>query len=158
MSTEIAIQTQQFLTFQLAADTLAMMPTGQLAEILSINLAQIVEIPDMSAAVMGATNWRGEVLWLVDLGYYLGFESFSMPTNSQATCNVIIIRSRDRIIGFVVEKVRKMVRCDVSQIQPARSGQTSPQLERCLKGYWLAAKQEMFLALDGDALVRAFDL
>lgn len=156
MPTEIAIQTQQFLTFQLSAETLAMIPTGQLTEILSIHAASIVEIPDMSQSVMGATNWRGEVLWLVDLASYLGFPPLKIQSTLQANYNVIILRSQDRVLGFVVERVRQMVRCDRNQIQPHRSSQNTPELEQALKGYWLASKQEMFLALDGDALVRAF--
>jgi len=58
---------QQFLRFHLVPDTTALLPVRQMSEVLTVPIAQVVPIPHTPAWVMGVYNWRGEILWLVDL-------------------------------------------------------------------------------------------
>lgn len=148
-------QTQQFLSFHLPPDAQAMLPTEQLTEILSLAPSQIVPIPDLPPAVMGACNWRGEVLWLVDLGQLLGFEPLHAQGFYHAHYSIIVIHDRGKIVGLAVHQVGQMILCDPAQIQSPPT-QITPELTVCLRGCWLRPTGEFFLVLDGMALIESF--
>lgn len=145
-------QTQQFFTFHLPGEQMAMLPTQQLIEVLNISLGQIVPIPDVTPSVMGVCNWRGEVVWVVDLGYMLGFEPLFQQGYIQANLNVILIRDRGQTLGLAVKQIGQMIWCDLAQIQTSPATHITAELARSLRGYWLSPKGEMMLVLDGDAL------
>lgn len=95
--TEVA--EQQFLRFHLFPDSPALLPIHQITEVLTIPLRQIVPIPHMPAWTMGVYNWRGEILWIVDLGHLVGL----MPIYQQ------ISRDRRRVVAdesnFLIEPI-----------------------------------------------------
>lgn len=67
------LDTEQFLTFSLSLEQQALLPTQQLLEIVKVNLSQITAIAGLEPYVMGIYNWRGDVIWVVDLASMLGF-------------------------------------------------------------------------------------
>ena len=69
---EAAKEQQQFLRFHLAPDLNAALPVEQMTEVFTVATTKVVPIPHMPPWVIGVYNWRGEILWLVDLGYLLG--------------------------------------------------------------------------------------
>ena len=161
----IAEQTtgKQFLRFQLHPDTKAMLPIRQITEVLKIQFGQIVPIPQMPVWVMGVYNWRGDILWMVDLGHLLGLDSWYQhqfnPSNHTA-----IVLSPHRYspanvnnihLGLVVAQIEDLSICDENAIQSAFSSQVSAQLDQFSQGYWLKPDGEMILALDGLAIAAA---
>jgi positive phototaxis protein PixI len=152
-----AVQSQQdlrqFLCFQLPGGTLAMLPTQQLVEIANLSLSQIVPIPDVSPSLLGVCNWRGEVLWLADLGHFLGFEPLYTQSLRKGQVNTIIVHSDGQTLGLGVEQVNEMLWCDRTQIQPAPMQHLSPNLVRCIQGCWSDPKGNVFLVLDAEAMM-----
>jgi positive phototaxis protein PixI len=144
---------QQFLRFQLPGQTPAMVPTQHLTEILSLNLSQIVPISDTNPAMMGVYNWRGEVLWLLDLGCWLGLEPLYKQGLHQGKLNVIIIHRLGQTLGLGVAQVEQMIWCDLSEIQPSLDPNVPPALAGCLQGHWSVLGEDAVLALDGEAII-----
>ena len=70
------LEKKQFLRFFLHPDTNLMLPIKQITEVLKIQFGQIVPIPQMPAWVMGVYNWRGNILWMIDLGHLVGLNSW----------------------------------------------------------------------------------
>jgi positive phototaxis protein PixI len=151
-----AIATEQFLSFNLTSTIQAMLPTQQLTEILNLSFNQIVPIPDMAAQIMGVCNWRGEVLWLVDLGYLLGSEPLCSRGYQQSTCKAIVVQHQGHALGLVVHQVKQIIWCDLTQVQSLPKTPFSPELSTCLQGYWLTPHNETLLVLDGDVIVDFF--
>jgi positive phototaxis protein PixI len=58
---------EQFLSFNLEADQQALLPTQQLLEIIKASLTEITAIAGLAPSVMGIYNWRGDVIWVIDL-------------------------------------------------------------------------------------------
>ncbi|MBW4522691.1 MAG: chemotaxis protein CheW [Scytolyngbya sp. HA4215-MV1] len=148
--------TQQFLSFRLSSTTQAMISTQKLTEILSVSLSQIISIPDVPSQVMGVCNWRGEILWLVDLALLLGFEPLFSQRDYQAGYRAIVVHHRDYTLGLMVDRVSQMLWCDPQQFQPIPSTQMTPTLSRCLQGYWLSEAGETFLVLNAEAIAEYF--
>ncbi|WP_019502435.1 chemotaxis protein CheW [Pseudanabaena sp. PCC 6802] len=152
-----ATASEQFLTFLLPPKQRVMISTKQLVEIVNISIGQVVPIPDVSPYVMGVSNWRGEVLWMVDLGCMLGFEPLHAASYTQATYKSILVRSQGQIMGLVVSGVEQMLWCAPDRIQTSVANYVTSDLASYLRGYYLAPDRDLTLVLDGDALAPAMN-
>ncbi len=147
---------EQFLSFYLEADQPALLPTGQLLEIVKVSLSQITAIAGLAPSVMGIYNWRGDVIWVVDLASLLGYKPLYTQQYEQEKlqdkCHIVFLRSQDNIIGFAVPRVGQMLKCDISTIQTSGLTFANPVMMQACRGYWLSGAEETFLVLDGDAI------
>lgn len=146
---------EQFLSFYLETQQ-ALLPTGQLLEIVKVSLSQITAIAGLAPSIMGIYNWRGDVIWVVDLASLLGYKPLYAQQFEQEKlqdkCHIIFLRSQDNVIGFAVSRVGQMVRCDISSIQTSALTFTNLAMKQACRGYWLNGAEETFLVLDGDAI------
>jgi positive phototaxis protein PixI len=151
------VGSEQFLSFVLPPQQKVIVSTKKLVEILNISLGQIVPIPDVPPFVMGVTNWRGEVLWVADLAYMLGFEPLYQQGFTQPNYKVILLRSQGQTLGLAVRNVEQMVWCNPEQIQSSSTSYVTSELSSCIQGYYLTSDRELMLVLDGDALFQTMD-
>ena len=146
---------EQFLSFYLESQQ-ALLPTQQLLEIVKVSLSQITAIAGLAPSVMGIYNWRGDVIWVVDLASLLGYKPIYAQQYEQEKiqdkCHIIFLRSQDNVIGFAVPRVGQMVKCDISTIQTSALTFANPAMMQACRGYWLSGSEETFLVLDGDAI------
>jgi positive phototaxis protein PixI len=151
----------QYLRFHLHPDTNAMLPVAQLTEVLSIPLGQIVAIPHLPAWVMGVYNWRGEILWMVDLGHLLGLTPWYQQGMTASHHRALVLhsgqgnkRDQGQMLGLVVSGVEDIEWCDPAQIQSPPASAVTASLAPFLRGYWLK-NGEMLVTLDGEAILAA---
>jgi len=149
---------EQFLTFSLGLEQQALLPTQKLLEIVKVNLSQITAIAGLAPSVMGIYNWRGDVIWVVDLASLLGYKPIYAQEYAQKKfqdkCHIIFLRSQDNVIGLAVSHVGQMINCDVSKIQTSAITFENPALMQICRGYWLSGSEETFLVLDGEAIAQ----
>ncbi|MDJ0531494.1 MAG: chemotaxis protein CheW [Xenococcaceae cyanobacterium MO_207.B15] len=143
----------QFLSFFLTSDIQAMLPTEELGEIIKIDPSQIVPIFDLSPAIMGVYNHRGEVLWVVDLALLLELEPL-YKQNYYQSYNVLLINKQDKILGLAVRQVGHLVLCKKGQIRRATRQEITSKLSFCLVGEKRNTQGTTILALDGDKIVQ----
>jgi positive phototaxis protein PixI len=147
---------EQFLSIYLEADQQALLPTHQLLEIVKVSLSQITAIAGLAPSIMGIYNWRGDVIWVVDLASLLGYKPLYAQQYEQEKlqdkCHIIFLRSQDNVIGFAVPRVGQMLRCDISTVQTSGLTFANPVMMQACRGYWLSGTEETFLVLDGDAI------
>jgi positive phototaxis protein PixI len=140
-----------FLSFSLPPDIQAMLPTENLIEILSLPTPQMVPIAHVPPEVLGVCNWRGEVLWLVDLGALIGMSPYNI--HRQTVLNAIVIQYQGFVLGLVVEQINEMLRYDSASIHPVL---TSPGKQSIyLKGCWFEQGKTLWV-LDCEALIESF--
>jgi positive phototaxis protein PixI len=143
----------QFLSFFLTAEIQAMLPTEELGEIIKIDPSYIVPIFDLSPAVMGVYNHRGEVLWIVDLSSLLELEPL-YKQNDHHSYNVLLINKNQKTLGLAVRQVGHLVLCKKGQIRRNSWSEMTSKLAFCLIGEKRTAQGDSILALDGDRVVR----
>jgi len=152
------VLSEQFLTVTLDNEQQALLPTRQLLEIVNVDLSQITAIAGIAPYVMGVYNWRGDVIWVVDLASMLGYKPLYAQEYGQRKfqdkCHVIFLRSQDTAIGFAVSRVGQMIRCDPSTIQTSALTFANPMMMQACQGYWLMDDRETFLVLNGDAIAQ----
>lgn len=110
---------QRLLRFPLGLQDSALLPLEQIAEILRVNLAEILPVPEMPDCILGICNWRGEMLWLVDLNHLVGF----VPLSSTAVSPIaMVVQVNDQPVGLVVQQVNDIELHELEKLQPAAAG------------------------------------
>jgi len=155
----------QFLRLHLVPDTPVLLPLQQLTEVLSIPAAQIVPIPHMPAWVMGAYNWRGEILWMVDLGHLCGLTPWYAQSTNHSVHSAVVMRIQDertpaskaktQMLGLVVNRIEEVEWCDPSVIQQLPPSMVRFELAPFLRGYWWKSNDDMLAVLSGEAIIAA---
>jgi positive phototaxis protein PixI len=156
---------EQFLRFHLFPHTTALLPIKQLTEVLTIPKNQIVPIFHMPTWVMGVYNWRGEILWMVDLGHLVGLTPWHQQVSNNSAFTALVLQAdsqqitsnnaKSQMLGVVVNRVEDIEWCNPSEIQSPPSSSVTPELVPFLRGYWLKSNGEMLIIIDGKALITA---
>jgi positive phototaxis protein PixI len=155
---------EKFLRFALFPDTKLMLPLRQISAVLKIPYGQIIPIPEMPSWVMGVHNWRGEIIWMIDLGHLIGLTRWDQQSFTSSNHQVIIIHPRDlqkatktsgEMIGLIVTQVEDIELCDPQEIYSPPASAVSQELAPFLQGYWLKTGGDIFLAIDGEAILAA---
>lgn len=151
---------EQFLRFFLEPDLVGMLSLSQLTEVLTIPASQILPIPHLKPSVMGVYNWRGEVLWMVDLGHLIGLRSPLKQNFGMSHYRAMILQLASDFgtqeIGLVVDRIDDIEWCYPHSIEPLPSSFDS-KLIPFLRGYWMkpASETEILVAFDGTAILSA---
>lgn len=152
---------KQFLRFYLEPETNIMLPIEQVTEVLKLSLKKIVPIPQMPSWVMGIYNWRGEIIWTIDLGHLLGLKPWQEQGINPSYATALILSTSDAArgknssknsFGLIINRVEDIEWCSPDRIQPPPPSAVDSNLAPFIEGYWLKMKQEMILVLDGKSL------
>ena len=156
---------EQFLRFHLVPDTKVMLPVVQVNEVLTVPLGNIIPIPHMPSWVMGVYNWRGEILWMVDLGRLVGLTPWHEQTVNSSSYKSLVLNSTSsktkqeknigEMLGLVVTRVEDIEWCNPDEIQSPPSSAVTPELTPFLRGYWVKTNGDMLITLDGEAIMAA---
>ncbi len=105
---------ETWVTFELGGETYAL-PVSHVLEILRVT--GITRVPHAPRVIRGVTNMRGKVLPVVDLRVRLGLESAETTPCSR----ILVVTSRGRLIGLLVDAVQQVERIDMQTVQPPPS-------------------------------------
>ncbi|NES25024.1 MAG: chemotaxis protein CheW [Symploca sp. SIO3E6] len=119
---------QRLLRFPLTKEESGLLPLEKITEILRLNWVEILPVPEMPSCILGIGNWRGEMLWLVDLKELVGCTPLSKSGQMLASPVAIVIEVNNHPLGLVVEQVNDIELHDLQQLQPATAGTFSPKL------------------------------
>lgn len=144
---------QQFLKFPLTTDTTALIAVEQLTEILTLNPTQILPIPDMPDWVMGVYNWRGEILWVLDLVRLLAISTLQNQISGATSFKVVVARNQAQTyLGLALKDVDEMCWCHPDRISSPPDAVITPGLAPYLQGYTLDKAGEMLMVLNAAAI------
>ncbi|MBD2110955.1 MULTISPECIES: chemotaxis protein CheW [Cyanophyceae] len=162
---------EQFLKVIVNGGLPLLLPGANLVEIMKLSIGQVVPMFQMAPWVMGLYNWRGEMLWVADLGHFLGFTPWYNQAEAATRHTVVVIKPPYRpsqptdeqtaTLGLVVNAVEAMVAYPVPALQPlsaAFSGQSipvEPGLLPFLRGCCVDSADQPQLILDGTAVLNA---
>ena len=136
----------------------------RVTEIINMQLDLVVPIPHLPPAVIGVYNWRGEILWVVDLSRLLGL------TNRTIECHRYIFKptiaisttattgSETKTIGLVVNEISEIEWYRSAPIIEPIADNQHPELWRWMRGYTGAVAGEKLAILDSRAIMEAADI
>jgi positive phototaxis protein PixI len=144
---------QQFLRFQLQSNLMALMEIDLVTELVNIPSDRIVPMPHLPAAVMGIYNWRGEILWIVNLATLIGINRPGGRSRSLQPTIILAsgVTPEDRLqttVGLVVDELDEIEWFDLDAIQSPIPDHIYPEFSKWANGLWVSATGENFLRLD----------
>lgn len=109
------------------------LPATGIREVLSPSPDRITPIPNVSPLLLGTLNVRGRVVWVADLGQFLGDMT---PLNTdRPEVSVIAVEDQDTMLGLAVDRIVGMDWLDVEEIQ--RPSNVLDVMEPFLRGEWV---------------------
>lgn len=144
---------EKFLRFQLGKEGIALLPLNVIKQVMQVSVAEILTVPQMPACVLGIYNWRGEMLWMVDIGKFMGFPD--LTTSGTDNVMAIAIQVQEQYLGIVVQQINDIELHDLNQINMPSLGLFSPEILPYLQGYLIGADKEVLMVLNGEAIAQA---
>lgn len=141
------------LRFYVAGEQEFALPAMGIREVLSIPLDRITPIPNASPLLLGTLNLRGRVIWVADLGQFIG-KSIALNTE-RSEIPVIAVEDQDMMVGLAVDKIVGMEWLEVEKVQTLTDAPDA--ITPFLRGEWLLDKhtQQRLQLLDPKAILRS---
>jgi positive phototaxis protein PixI len=145
----------KFLSLHLGAKDTAVISLEQITEVFQVSLTDICGVPQMPNCVLGIYNWRGEMLWLVDLEEMLGYAPILQAANSLSSLMAIVLEREGKHLGLLVRSLMDIESLDINQMKPASAELFYPGMTSFLQGYFINSSEEMLLNLDATAIIQS---
>jgi twitching motility protein PilI len=143
-----------YLKFQLDRQTPAVFSMRHVQEALILPTRRLTPMPNMPAPILGLTNRRSRISWVVDLPQLLGLSALDSNTQQHT---LVLVQIGVISISFAVQQVEGIARLQSEDIQ-APHGQVMSSLVPYLRGCILqqqGQKQEVLLILDPEAIAQS---
>jgi twitching motility protein PilI len=141
------------LRFYIPSGSEFALPATGIREVLSPAPDRITPVPNVSPLLLGTLNVRGRVVWVADLGQFLGD---MVPLNTdKPEISVIAIEDQDVMLGLAVDRIVGMEWLDIENVQMPTA--VSDSVAPFLRGEWVFDDQnKQFLRLlDQVAILRS---
>lgn len=138
------VRIETWVTFALGGETFGL-PVTHVVEILRVS--GITRVPHAPPTVRGMTNMRGKVLPVVDLRVCLGLP----PVELDAQRRILVIASRGRHIGLLVDAVQQVERIDRDSVQPPPPDVMTSESEYIIGVIQVSAR--LVILLDADRVL-----
>ena len=139
-------QWETWVTCRIDREVFAL-PVKQVQEILRVSA--LTRVPHAPFPVRGVTNLRGYVLPVVDLRVRLGVA----PEEPGPRHRVMVVHSRGRLIGLLVDAVEQVTQIDRLAVEPVPDDVMTEQSYYLLGVYHLD-EREMVILLDADKVLQ----
>ncbi|HEY9628549.1 MAG TPA: chemotaxis protein CheW [Coleofasciculaceae cyanobacterium] len=164
----------RFLRFSFSSAETALLPLISIRQVMKVLPHSILPVPNMPPSVLGIYNFRGEMLWLVDLGLQIGFQGvrtlqgnlLSQSAAAQSTAAstakplsglgqflgwiAIVIQAQGQSLGLVVPEVIDIESHVPGQLQPPAIDLFPATLLPFIQGYLVRSSSPV---LDANALI-----
>ncbi|MEM9540731.1 MAG: chemotaxis protein CheW [Cyanobacteria bacterium P01_E01_bin.42] len=127
------------------------LPATGIREVMNQPPDRITPIPNASPLLLGTLNLRGQVIWVADLGQFLG-DPVALNTQRQ-DIPVIAVEDQDILLGLAIDRIGDMDWLDSEQVQT--SSTVPDSMASFVVGEWLLnpkTKQTLRLLDQGKIL------
>lgn len=141
------VRRETWVSFGLAGETFAL-PVDPVHEV--VRPSSITRVPHAPFPIRGVTNLRGRVVPVVDLRLRLELA----PGEITRASRIVVVGSRGRRLGLLVDSVQQVVHIEVDRIQPPPDDVMTVQSDYIFGVYHPDEKdEELILLLDVDRVL-----
>ncbi len=145
---------QKFLSFSLGISDTAVIPLEQITEVVQIPLTEICGVPQMPNCVVGIYNWRGEMLWLVDLEEMLGYPPLLQGSNFLSKMMALVLEHDGKYLGILIRQLIDIDGLDTQEMKQTSGEVFYPEMTPFLQGYFINDAEQMIFNLDASAMLQ----
>ncbi|MEM9162736.1 MAG: chemotaxis protein CheW [Cyanobacteria bacterium P01_F01_bin.4] len=142
-----------YLRFFVAADDEFALPATGIRRIIENPPDRITPVPNVSPLLLGTLNEQGRVIWVADLGQFLGY---TKPMNTdRAEIPVIAVEEQGTMLGLAVNHIVGTDWLDAESVQVSRNYPDA--MAPFLKGEWVInpTANKALRLLDHIAILRS---
>jgi twitching motility protein PilI len=141
------------LRFYVASRQELALPAMAIREVISASPDRITPIPNASPLLLGTLNVRGRVIWVADLGQFLGEPA--AVTTDRGEIPVLAVEDQDMMLGLAVEQIVGMEWLDAEELQMLTKA--PDRMAPFLRGEWLLDDftHQCLRLLDQKAILRS---
>ncbi len=99
-------QGELYLKFSIPSGMEFALPAAGIREVMQQSPERITPIPNVSPLLLGTINLRGQIIWVADLGQFLG-EPTPLKT-SRSEIPVIAVEEQETLLGLAIAAVQDM--------------------------------------------------
>lgn len=138
------------LRFHLSSKRELAIPATGIREVVSQSPNLITPIPNASVLLLGTMNLRGQVIWVADLGQFLG--DSGVLTTERSEIPIVAVEDQGTIMGLAVEQIAGMEWLDSEELEMASN--LSDEMAPFIEGEWDWENSSLLL-LNPSAILRS---
>jgi len=148
-----ALEGELHLRFFLPSNEEFALPAIAIREVMQQPPDRITPIPNASPLLLGTINLRGQVIWVADLGQFLG-DPTALNTD-RVEIPVIAVEDQDTILGLSIESLGEMEWLNIENLQTATN--VPDHIAPYVQGEWVSGNgsPQMLRLLDHIAILRS---
>ena len=127
------------------------LPAFGIREVMQQEAERITSVPNASPLLLGTINLRGEIIWVADLGQFLGYPN--ILNTDRAEIPVIAVEEQETILGLAVEQLGAIEWIDIDTLQLPRNA--PDHIAPYIQGEWLDENNTCVRLLDQIAILRS---
>jgi purine-binding chemotaxis protein CheW len=142
-----------YLRFYLPSQDEFALPAARIREVMQQSPDRITAIPNASPLLLGTINLRGQVIWVADLGQFLGDPA--VLCTDRAEIPVIAVEDQDTILGLAIDQLGEMEWLDIQQLQMPTN--IPDHIAPYAQGEWILSQEprQVLRMLDHMAILRS---
>ena len=146
---------QKFLSFNLGTTDTAVILLKDIIEVVPVSLAEICSVPQMHNCILGIYNWRGEMLWIIDLEEMSGYTAITQEARLNSKMMVIVVQTEGKSLGILVRKLIDIDWLDTNLMKLPDSQLFKSEIIPILHGYFIHDSEKIIVNLDASAIVKS---
>ncbi|NJL02099.1 MAG: chemotaxis protein CheW [Spirulinaceae cyanobacterium RM2_2_10] len=107
------------LRFFLPSNVELALPAMGIREVMNHSPERITPIPNASPLLLGTINLRGQVIWVADLGQFLG-DTVALNTQ-RSEIPIIAVEDQETILGLAIDRIGDMDWLSVDKVRASTS-------------------------------------
>ena len=127
------------------------LPAFGIREVMQQEADRITPVPNASPLLLGTINLRGEIIWVADLGQFLGFPNILNTDRTEIP--VIAVEEQETILGLAVDQLGAIEWIDVDTLQLPRN--IPDHVAPYIQGEWVDENNAYVRLLDQIAILRS---
>ncbi|TVQ22779.1 MAG: hypothetical protein EA367_03270 [Leptolyngbya sp. DLM2.Bin15] len=125
----------RFLQCQLSAQDRILIALEDIQSVFQLTLAEILPVPNMPNCILGVYNYRGEMLWIVDLSAQIGLIDSLTVQARDTSLTAIALTHQESTLGFLMTDVTGIQTHPVHTLEMATQALFPEQSLPYLSGY-----------------------
>ena len=142
-----------YLRFYLPSAKEFALSAAGISEVMQQPVDKIASVPNASPLLLGAINLRGRVIWVADLGKFLGYDG--ELSGERGEISMIVIENQDNVLALAIGSLGDIEWLDAEQLRP---GTNLPKvIADYVEGEWAieGTTQQVLRLLDYSAILRS---
>ncbi|MGY6529710.1 MAG: chemotaxis protein CheW [Cyanobacterium sp.] len=120
-------------------------------EIMQQEPGNITPVPNASPLLLGTINLRGEIIWVADLGQFLGYPN--VLNTDRGEVPVIAVEEQDIVLGLAVKSLGAIHWLEVDKLQIPQN--IPDHIAPYVQGEWVEGRNHHIRVLDHIAILRS---